>query len=163
MSAKRPTELRIHVSDSSQLPTMPVHNCPHSDCVFATADVSDNLADTLLQIHANGAHPRVTNPQSNPPPPATPAVATTASTKTEKVRRPTISMGGSTEYWSYFLIRWSDYKEATGIRGRELIIQLFGCSDEDLLKDLTRYAGRILTDQTREKVLEKINTLAIRN
>ena len=36
---------------------MPIHNCPFSGCDYATTDVSDQLATTLLQMHFTGMHP----------------------------------------------------------------------------------------------------------
>ena len=140
---------------------MPVIQCPFPDCVFDTGDVTNELARTLLEIHSAGAHQTASN-ESNSTPPAAPVVARATTARTERVRRPTISMGGSTEYWSYFQVRWGDYKEATGITGRDLIIQLLECCDEELRQDLTRYAGGSLTDKSEEFVLDKIKTLAIR-
>ena len=70
--------------------------------------------------------------------------ATTA--RVEKVRRPTVTAAGSSEDWAYFTTRWQDYVEATKIEGKDMIIQLLECCDEQLRKDLTRNAGGSLTN-----------------
>ena len=96
---------------------MPIQECPFPDCDYATTDVSDALAVTLLQMHCTGVH-------------MIPNTAASTNVKVEKVRRPTLSSGGSSEEWSYFLTRWHDYKDATKITGKELVIQLLKCCDE---------------------------------
>ena len=139
---------------------MPIIKCPYPDCDFETEDVNNDLACVLLTMHAGAQHPTTTN-GSTATPPAPLSAARAAPVRTERVKRPTISMGATTEYWSYFLVRWKDYKEATGITGRDLIIQLLECCEEDLRQDLTRYVGGSLTDKTEDFVLEKIKALAI--
>ena len=130
---------------------MPFHKCPFPKCTFETADVSDSLAATLLQIHASGAHVL--------PPPST---APSPSVKADKVRRPTVTVAGSSEEWSYFLTRWQDYKDATKITGKDVAIQLMECCDETLRKDLTRSAGGSLTSLPEDKILAAMKTLAVR-
>ena len=62
----------------------------------------------------------------------------------------------------YFLSRWKDYDEATKIAGKELVIQLHECCDENLRRDLTRSASRSLADKSKEDVLKVIRILAVR-
>ena len=81
--------------------------------------------------------------------------------KLKKVRRPTISAAGSSEDWSYFLTRWGDYVSATNVTGKDKVIQLLECCDEQLRKDLTRNAGGSLTDKTAAEVMEAIKKLAV--
>ena len=128
---------------------MPKHRCPFPGCDYETGDVKDELAAVLLSVHSNGTH------VSHPTAPVT-------SAKVEKVRRPTISSAGSSEDWSYFLTRWQDYAEATKITGRDRVVQLLECCDEQLRKDLTRNAGGSLTDKSTEEVMEAIKKLAVR-
>ena len=125
---------------------MPAVPCAFHDCDFVTIDASDNLAITLLQMHCTDVHTPPTTPTN-----------TLSSVKAEKVRRPTIFSAGSSKEWSYFLARWSDYKEATNI-----ILQLQECCDDDLRKDLTRAAGGSLTIRTEDQVLASIKKLAVR-
>ena len=102
-----------------------------------------------MKIHFAGAH---TQPTPSP---------ATESARVQKVSRPTVSLAGTSEEWSYFLTRWSDYKQATHITGKEKIIQLLECCDEDLRKDLTRTAGGSLSNNTEEVVLAAIKQLAV--
>ena len=80
----------------------------------------------------------------------------------DRIRRPTVSSAGSSEEWSYFLTRWQDYKDATQPSGKDVIIQLLECCDDDLRKDLTRSAGGSLTSKNEADVLAAMKTLAVR-
>ena len=82
--------------------------------------------------------------------------------RVEKVNRPNISSGGSTEDWMYFKSRWGDYVKATKLTGPDLSIQLLECCDDQLRRDLTRNAGGTLADQTEEQIFGAIKTLAVR-
>ncbi|CAG2222071.1 unnamed protein product [Mytilus edulis] len=82
--------------------------------------------------------------------------------KVEKVKRPVISTAGTSEEWAYFESRWSDYVEATKIAGRDKVVQLLECCDEQLRKDLTRSAGGSLTNKPVQEVLAAIKKLAVR-
>ena len=84
------------------------------------------------------------------------------SAKVEKVKGPIISAAGSSEEWAYFLSRWSDYVDATKVTGRDKVVQLLECCDEQLHKDLTQSAGGSLTGKTEDKVLKAIKKLAVR-
>ena len=106
---------------------MPKHRCPYPECIYETDDVEDALAAVLLTVHSNGSH-------TNTP-------ATTTASKAEKVKRPTVCRGGTSEDWSYFLSRWKDYVDATKITGQDKVLQLLECCEERLRKDLTRNAG----------------------
>ena len=125
---------------------MPRHHCPFPNCDFVTEDVNDELATIMFKLHADGIHSATQNKPA----------------KAENVKRPSVSIGGTTEEWQYFLTRWSDYKTATKITGVDLVIQLLECCDEDLRKDLTRSVGGSLTNHAEEDVLERIKVLAVR-
>ena len=60
------------------------------------------------------------------------------------------------------MTRWTDYAEATKVQGKDKVIQLLECCEEQLRKDLTRTAGGSLTNKTAEEVLEAIKKLAVR-
>ena len=86
---------------------MPQRSCPYPDCPYQTEDVDDAFAFLSIQIHAQGAHP------VTPAPVAPAPTADTAShSREEKVRRPTITAGGTGEDWTYFSARWAEYKAA---------------------------------------------------
>ena len=124
---------------------MPIIRCPITDCGFATDDVESSVAAVLLTLHAKD-HER---PSAN-------------KAKVERVKRPSVSSAGSSEEWSYFLTRFSEYKEATGISGREAVLQLLECCDEQLRKDLTRNEGGSLSSKSEDDVLKAIKSLAVR-
>ena len=66
--------------------------CPFPDCEYETEDVQDQLAATLLTIHASGMHTPAASTSSNQ----------TMAAQVEKVRRPTITTAGTSEEWLYF-------------------------------------------------------------
>ena len=104
----------------------------------------------MLSVHTTGTHT------------ASPASAAPAAAKVAKVRRPTVSAAGSSEEWSYFLIRWQDYVEATKVTGKDRVVQLLECCDEQLCKDLTRNTGGSLTNKTVDEVMAAIKKLTVR-
>jgi hypothetical protein len=110
---------------------MPSVKCPITGCDYATEDCDAAIVIQLLQLHAT-SH---TRSSASPPP----------SAKVEKVTRPSVSSSGTSEEWAYFKIRWAEYVQATGITGKDLVIQLLECCDEELRKDLTRSTGASLT------------------
>ena len=116
--------------------------------------MTDALAAVLLSVHSSGTHTAQGHASAAP--------VVIPNTKLEKVRRPTISAAGSSEDWSYFLTRWGDYVAATNVTGKDKVIQLLECCDEQLRKDLTRNAGGSLTNSTAEEVMEAIKKLAVR-
>ena len=50
---------------------------------------------------------------------------------------------------------------ATNVTGKDKVIQLLECYDEQLRKDLTWNAGGALTDKTGAEVMEAIKKLAV--
>jgi hypothetical protein len=129
---------------------MPSVKCPITGCGYATEDCDVAIVVQLLRLHeAIHAQPQT-------------ARATLPAAKVEKVKRPSISPSGTSEEWSYFKIRWTEYVDATGITGKDLVIQLLECCDEELRKDLTRSAGESLTTQDEQSVLNAIQQLAVR-
>ena len=128
---------------------MPDLECPAPGCTTSWPDTTaPEVLIRLLDIHAKTAHP-----DTHTPPPAT--------AKAEKVKRPSISASGSSEEWTYFTQRWSEYKAATHLTGRDIIYQLLECCDEALRKDLTRTFGS-LSSSDETVVLQNIKTLAVR-
>lgn len=125
---------------------MPAVKCPVADCEYKTDDVDPAIVVQLLQIHSAATH---TQPQVTP-------------AKVEKVKRPTLSSGGSSEEWTYFMTRWKDYVTATKVTGQEQVVQLLECCDDGLRRDLTRSAGASLTGKTEEEVLTAMKKLAVR-
>ena len=100
---------------------MSKHRCPYPECEYETEDVKDELAAVLLTVHSNGTHVQTSSQPS-----------IQATTKVDKERRPTISSARSSEEWSYLLTRWKDYAEATKLKGKDMVIQLLECCEEQL-------------------------------
>lgn len=125
---------------------MPKHQCPYPNCTYETKDISDDLAAVMIKVHAEGAH-----------------LNQNKSARVENVSRPVISAGGTSEKWGYFLIRWTEYKSATNISGKEKIIQLLDCCEPQLREDVTTAAGGSLMDKPEEEVLDRIRALAVRH
>jgi coenzyme F420-reducing hydrogenase gamma subunit len=98
---------------------MPSVSCPVPGCPYTTPDIDAVIVAALLTTHA-------TQHSGNK--------ATSLSHMLEKVKRPTITPASSSEDWSYFLTRWEEYKTATLVSGKDRIIQLLECCDEQLRK-----------------------------
>ena len=129
---------------------MPAIPCSHApECTYTTdpgASVSEAI--TLLQMHEKAKH--------------TQQVPTSSSLKADKVRRPTITGGGSSEDWQYFVTRWEEYASATKLADKDKVLQLLECCDEQLRRDLTRAAGGTLSAKPMSEVMEAIHKLAVR-
>ena len=80
--------------------------------------------------------------------------------KAEKVKRPVISASGTSEEWTYFTQRWTEYKQATRLSGQDIIFQLLECCDEALRKDLSRSFSN-LTSYDETTLLGHIKSLAV--
>lgn len=124
---------------------MPSVTCPVPGCDYTTPDTDAVIVAALLTTHAT-LH----------------KATATAAAKVEKVKRPTIIPETTSEGWTYFTTRWNEYKAATQITGRDIIVQLLECCEEQLRKDLTRSTVGQLTDKTEADILAAIKTLAVR-
>ena len=124
---------------------MPAIPCGYPGCEYITGDYSGSAAAAALNSHLI-CHNKQTE---------------TAPSKVEKVPRPQITTGRSTEEWLYFLSRWEEYKGATQIKNLELITQLLACCDEPLRADLFRAHGSQSTE-SEQNVISAIQKLAVR-
>ena len=150
----------VNKDDSSNQPSttaMAAQKCPFPSCEWTSPACSDELIAQLLKIHFAGVHAPTTQTTTT-----LPSAAPETTDKGQKFVRPTISLAGTSEDWSYFLTRWDDYKEATGITGRNRVLQLLECCDEDLRRDLIRTAGGSLSSKTEDNVLKAMKLLAVR-
>ena len=130
---------------------MPKYKCPFLECTYETEDVEDALAVVLISVHSNGTHVEAPTTSQR-----------TIAAKIERVKRPTISAAGSSEEWTYFLTRWQEYVDATQITGKDKVLQLLECCDDNLRKDITRNAGGLLANKTVEQVLAGVKLLPVR-
>ena len=126
-------------------------HCPVPGCDYITAESTEAvIAAALLNAHAI-THAHASTPHSQTP-----------STKTEKLKRPTVVAAGTSQEWEYFLTRWDEYRKGTGLVGNDVVVQLLECCDEGLRKDLTSAAGRSLTGESEDDVLKAMKALAVR-
>ena len=124
---------------------MPSTACPIAGCDFVTADVPDAAERiALLTIHAT-----------------THNNTSTTAAKPEKVSRPKVASGSSSEDWQYFVQRWADYKAATNIYGSDIKMQLLECCDESLRRDLHR-SDKTISSKNETAILSAIRRLAVR-
>ena len=131
--------------------TMPKIKCPVPECTEEwDATLPETVIIRLMDGHSAHVHPAPTAALSPPP-----------AAKAEKVRRPTITSGITSEDNNYFLQRWADYKAATLLAGTDVIYQLLECCDENLRKDLARTYGS-LSSQSEQTVLGHIKSLAVK-
>ena len=119
--------------------------CPAPGCEYVTEDIAPEAVATVLQLHAGHHEPQPSISHAKP----------------EKVKRPTVYLGGSSEEWQYFLTRWAEYKAATKLGNEDNVLQLLECCEESLRKDLTRNAGGSLSAKSEQEVLAAIKNLAI--
>ena len=85
-----------------------------------------------------------------------------ANWKMETIKRPTVALAGTGEAWSYFVIRWGEYKTGTKLVGPDVVAQLLECCDEELRKDLTRAADKNLIKSDEKDVLAAMKSPAVR-
>jgi len=88
---------------------MPTVECPIEGCEYQTPEVDPVMAAALITTQTTTyAIPQPVPPVAND----------------EKVKRPGILSGGTTEDWQYFKLRWDDYIRATKLLGADKVIQL---------------------------------------
>jgi len=126
---------------------MPAVQYPIESCTYVTPDLDPSIVAALLTTHAT-VHNSSPHHQGG---------------AVERVKRPTISSAGTSEEWQYFTTRWTEYVAATKVTGREKVLQLLECCDDDLRKDLTRSTVGTLSDKAEAQVLAAIKSLAVRD
>ena len=104
-------------------------------CTYTTPDMDAGIVAALLTAHTT-SH-AATNRQG------------TTGVKTDMFRRPSVSLAGTSEDWTYFPLRWNDY-----------VLQLLECCEEPLRKDLTRSFTGSLVNKTEDEFLDAIISLA---
>lgn len=122
--------------------------CPVEGCAWKSQNLADAHAaalNTALQGHITTAH---TQPLQ-------------AAAKPEKLSRPTISKGCSSEDWGYFTTVWSSYKKATKLSPSDTNVQLLACCDGDLRRDLHR-TDKALEQKAEADILKTIKSLAVK-
>ena len=100
-------------------------SCPAPEC-YATLPqppIPKFYCDSLICMRGRPTHLPGTTPATAP-------MAT--GVKAKKVKHPVISASGTSEEWTYFSQRWSEYKkykQATRLTAHDIIFQLLECCD----------------------------------
>ena len=124
---------------------MSIIKCPIPGCDYEIGDeVPNDCKNTVLQLHLQYHQSEAAQPA-----------------KAEKLKRPCLSIDNSTEEWNYFVSRWENYKQATGLTAPNTTTQLIECCDETLRKDLTRVHQMSLYKLNEEDLLKAIKRLAV--
>lgn len=116
---------------------MPKVKCPISACEYEIDDLDTMIGAALITTHSmihNTAMPA----------------------KIVKVKWPNTTSAGTSKDGTNFLSTWEDYKAATKIVGKVLIIQLPEYCDDALCKDITWAKGSSLTEKSEAEVLAEI-------
>lgn len=125
---------------------MSANECPFPECEFKVDDgVSEERKTTLLKIHLVYHQSQLAS----------------SSAKPEKIKRPSISVGSSTEDWVYFQSRWSTYKNATKLSGQDVMVQMLECCDDVLRRDLSRVYKNAIIKMDERELLCAIKKLAV--
>ena len=119
--------------------------CPIPGCDYEIREeVQNDCKNTLLQLHLQHHQSQTAN-----------------AVKPEKLKRPCLAIENSTEEWNFFVSRWENYKQSTGLTASKITTQLIECCDEALLKDLIRVHRDSLYSLVEEDLLKAIRRLAV--
>ena len=111
--------------------------CPFPGCDYVSRNDDAAIVVELLKIHGltHSIH-----------------AAATPGGQMEKLKRPTVSLAGTSETWAYFETRWGEYRDGTRLRGDDIVVQLLECCDDELRRDLTRSNGGSMVRGTEANV-----------
>ena len=120
------------------------------ECEFERCDwkvEADTVSDCLgfYKIHVAARHPD----------------SSTATSKAEKAKRPELAPDGSEEDWFYFEARWTQYKQATSLKGDDVITQLLECCTEQLRRDHHRTFSARAAVATESTILAELKQIAV--
>ena len=124
---------------------MPNIPCGYPTCTYTTGELPSAAAAAALNSHT------AWHAQQQ---------SMSAPAKVEKVPRPIIETICTTEDWSYFQSRWTEYKSATQITGQELITQLLACCSPPLRRSLYNTCGEVL-DDSEQNIITAIRKLSV--
>ena len=120
--------------------------CPFPGCDHVSRHDDAAIVVELLKIHG-----------------LTHSAAATPGGNMNKLKRPTVSLAGTSETWSYLETRWGEYRDGTRLREDDIVVQLLECCDDDLRRDLTRSNGGSMVGYTEVNVLAAMKALAVRS
>ena len=119
-------------------------DCPIAGCNFSTGEKLTEVALALFTVHGHSHVP----------------VATPTGVQTDKIKKPSFTLGCTSEKWEYLMARWSTYKKLTKITAHPSA-HLLDCCNEDLAMELHRTHGD-MEDKSEQAVLEAIKELAVK-
>ena len=93
--------------------------CPFPDCALEADNDEAVVTAALLNIHATVHTATSTAPATN--------------TKADKLKRPSVSLAGTSEEWACFVTRWNEYKAGSKVTGTYVVTQLLQCGEEKRL------------------------------
>ena len=128
---------------------MPFITCPHNACDWNTGENTPEVILYLAQAHEKEHQENHQKSLSLPQP-----------ERTEKVKRPTISVGCIPEAWSFFEYAWKDFKVSANISEERRVSNLMQCCDDALHKDLFRLYGDP-NGSTEDQILQRIKKHAV--
>ena len=130
----------------------PIH-CPADDSCPTkfNAELDSQLLIKLIDVHVTRCHPVAAAP-----------VPVADQQKTERMKRPVVSAGGSSAQWRYFETRWDEFKAGTGLPPSKYSSQAMECCDDALRLDITRHFGSVVQKPEAE-VLACIKYFALRS
>ena len=125
-------------------------SCSQSDCIYATEDVAENLAEMLelLRLHTMACHTTTTS-----------AGTPTRQAQAERVKRPILSLSGKMldpEEYEHFVYTYSQFKDRLG-DDQDGATLLSECLVTDVSRILYSNFGAAIGSFTEEQILTKIH------
>ena len=122
--------------------------CHTPGCTYKTPELPESLCSQDMNNHTASIHAnKDQSAHSNLP------------ERTEKAKRPTISVGCTPEDWSFFEYAWKQCKISANIKDR-IVANLMQCCEDTLHKDLFRLYGDP-SGSTEEIVFNRIKNHAV--
>ena len=98
--------------------------CSNEECSYETPTgiQTYELVLKALDLHTQAVHRKSTGSTQ------------TVAVKTERPKRPSLSVGLSESDWAFFVTRWRRYVRQTDIIDQQLLDELWSCMDNELEK-----------------------------
>ena len=137
----------------------PPLKCQVMDCEFVTDSMGTlptyEMSFRALELHIRMAHPTLA------PPPTVSQPRGEESAKPDKLPRPTVTESITEAEWIHFEEKWRRYKRYTGLKGQQVVDQLWACASTSL--ETSCYNSGISGEHTTEsELLEAMKKFAIK-
>ena len=122
--------------------------CSNEECSYETPTgiQTYELVLKALDLHTQAVHRKSTGSTQ------------TVAVKTERPKRPSLSVGLSESDWAFFVTRWRRYVRQTDIIDQQLLDELWSCMDNELEK---LAFGDSVEFKTEDELLSKIKNLSV--